>query len=66
MTVARSTPVRRSRTPIMRILGEWVFVCFLFAGYYKADPRLGFIQTHIDITLLFLHVLTRQSGGSHD
>lgn len=54
MIVARSTPVRRSRTPIMRILGEWVFVCFLFAGYYKADPRLGFIQTHIDITLLFL------------
>lgn len=38
----------------MRILGEWAFALFLFAGYYKVDPRLGFIQTHIDITLLFL------------
>lgn len=38
----------------MRILEEWTFALFLFAGYYKADPRLGFIQTHIDITLLFL------------
>lgn len=54
MKATRSTPVRRSRTPIMRILGEWAFALFLFAGYYKADPRLGFIQTHIDITLLFL------------
>ena len=33
---------------------EWLFALFLFAGYYKADPRLAFIQTHIDLTLLFL------------
>ena len=32
----------------------WLFTLFLFAGYYKADPRLGFIQHHMDITLLFL------------
>mgnify|MGYP005842706913 CR=1 FL=1 len=64
MTVARSTPVRRSRTPIMRILGEWAFALFLFAGYYKADPRLGFIQTHIDITLLFL-ILSVQAFFLH-
>jgi len=35
-------------------VGEWFFALFLFAGYYKADPRLAFIQTHIDLTLLFL------------
>lgn len=38
----------------MRSIGEWFFALFLFSGYYKADPRLAFIQTHIDITLLFL------------
>jgi len=35
------------------VLTEWLFALFLFAGYYKADPRLSFIQTYIDITLLF-------------
>jgi O-antigen ligase len=39
---------------LARGIGEWFFALFLFAGYYKADPRLAFIQTHIDITLLFL------------
>lgn len=35
-------------------IGEWLFALFLFAGYYKADPRLDFIQMHIDLTVLFL------------
>lgn len=35
-------------------VGEWLFAMFVFAGYYKADPRLEVIQSHIDITLLFL------------
>jgi O-antigen ligase len=42
------------RAILARGIGEWFFALFLFAGYYKADPRLAFIQTHIDITLLFL------------
>jgi O-antigen ligase len=37
-----------------KMLGAWVFGLFLFAGYYKADPRLSFIQSEIDITLLLL------------
>jgi len=32
----------------------WFFALFLLAGYYKSDPRLSFIQTNVDITLLFL------------
>ncbi len=35
-------------------IGEWLFALFLFAGYYKADPRFDFIQAHIDLTVLFL------------
>lgn len=35
-------------------LGEWFFAFFLFAGYYKADPRIAFIQSRIDITVFFL------------
>ena len=45
---------RGSRTSLISNVGEWFFVLFLFAGYYKADPRLAFVQRHIDITLLFL------------
>lgn len=45
---------RGVRTPLAKSIGEWLFALFLFAGYYKADPRLAFIQLHIDITLLFL------------
>lgn len=45
---------RGSITSIISNVGEWFFVLFLFAGYYKADPRLAFVQRHIDITLLFL------------
>jgi len=43
-----------ARAPIPKGLGEWFFALFLFAGYYKADPRFAFIQTYIDLTLLFL------------
>ncbi|MEM1589752.1 MAG: O-antigen ligase family protein [Thermoproteota archaeon] len=35
-------------------IGIWLFVLFLFAGAYKADPRVAFIQERIDITLLFM------------
>jgi len=52
--VARSAFIGRSRTSLINNVGEWFFVLFLFAGYYKADPRLAFVQRHIDITLLFL------------
>ncbi len=45
---------RNERSPILRGVGEWLFALFLFAGYYKADPRLAFLQTYIDLTLLFL------------
>jgi len=46
--------VRGTRRRIVRGAGEWFFALFLFAGYYKADPRLAFIQSRIDITVLFL------------
>jgi O-antigen ligase len=39
---------------LARVIGVWFFALFLFAGYYKADPRLAFIQRHFDLTLLFL------------
>jgi O-antigen ligase len=45
---------RELQTPLFGAVGEWLFALFLFAGYYKADHRLAFIQSHIDITLLFL------------
>ncbi len=45
---------QNKRTPIIKGIGAWSFALFLFAGYYKADPRLAFIQSRIDITLLFL------------
>lgn len=35
-------------------MGEWFFALFLFAGNYKADPRLAIIQKHIDLTVLLL------------
>lgn len=42
------------RAPSLSIMGEWIFALFLVSEYFKADPRLGFIQTRIDITLLLL------------
>jgi len=30
-----------------------LFVLFLFAGYYKADPRFASVQARVDITVLF-------------
>jgi len=47
-------PKRSMRATLAMGVGEWFFALFLFAGYYKADPRLAFIQRHIDLTLLFL------------
>jgi len=32
---------------------EISFALFLFAGFFKADPRLEFIQERIDLTILF-------------
>lgn len=54
MIAARGARVRGVRGSLIESAGEWLFALFLFAGYCKADPRLAFIQTHIDITLLFL------------
>lgn len=54
MSIDQHKPVRKKRTIFIENAGEWLFALFLFAGYYKADPRFAFIQTHIDITLLFL------------
>lgn len=34
-------------------VGGWLFALFLFAGYFKADPRLKFIQERVDLTLFF-------------
>jgi len=52
---ARLAVLKRSlRTTLALGIGEWFFALFLFAGYYKADPRLSFIQRYIDLTLLFL------------
>lgn len=45
---------QNNRPPIIKGIGAWFFALFLFAGCYKADPRLAFIQSRIDITLLFL------------
>ncbi|HAF70295.1 TPA: hypothetical protein DCL37_02915 [Candidatus Acetothermia bacterium] len=53
LNAKRDTSVRGMRTSLVEKAGEWLFALFLFAGYYKADPRLAFIQTHIDITVLF-------------
>jgi len=49
-----SIPVNGLNRSLINITGEWLFTLFLFAAYFKADPRLSFVQTHIDITLLFL------------
>lgn len=54
MVTNRSTPILRLQGIFIDKAGEWFFALFLFGGYFKADPRLAFIQTHIDITLLFL------------
>lgn len=35
-------------------MGECFFALFIFAGQYKADPRLQFIQERVDLTLLFM------------
>ncbi len=52
-TTKRGTPAHGVQTSLLKGVGEWFFALFLFAGYYKADPRLAFIQTHIDVTVLF-------------
>jgi len=54
MSVHLDITKHNAQPPLTKGIGEWVFALFLFAGYYKADPRLSFIQTHIDLTLLFL------------
>ena len=54
MVAHSAIPKRSLRATLVKGIGEWFFALFLFAGYYKADPRLAFIQTHIDITILFL------------
>ncbi|MGB9862608.1 MAG: O-antigen ligase family protein [Candidatus Saccharicenans sp.] len=47
-------PLRAVRATVLGWMGEWFFALFLFAGFYKMDTRLGFIQNRVDITLLFL------------
>ena len=47
-------PKRSLRATLAKGIGGWFFALFLFAGYYKADPRLAFIQAHLDLTLLFM------------
>jgi len=54
MAICSSTPGRSQQIRRATGVGPWLFALFLFAGYYKADPRLGFIQHYVDITLLFL------------
>lgn len=49
----RITRSQRKPASFINGVGEWLFALFLFAGYYKADPRLVFIQAHVDITALF-------------
>jgi len=41
------------KTSLISNTGEVLFALFLSAAYLKADTRLAFVQTHIDITLLF-------------
>lgn len=53
LNAKHDTSVRGTRSSLVEKAGGWLFALFLFAGYYKADPRLAFIQTHIDITVLF-------------
>lgn len=48
------TRARDLQTFLTESAKVWFFVLFLFAGYYKMDPRVAFIQTYIDITLLSL------------
>ncbi len=40
-----------SKSSIISNLGVWSFALFLFSGYFKGDPRLAIVQTHIDITV---------------
>lgn len=54
MIAARNTRSHSTQASLAKSAGEWLFALFLFAGYYKADPRLAFIQAHVDITVLFL------------
>lgn len=54
MTADHDAPVRGVLASLISSAREWLFALFLFAGYYKADPGLAFIQEHIDITALFL------------
>lgn len=49
----RSASEWNLKASIIHNLGSWFFALFLLAGYFKADPRLAFIQNHIDVTLLF-------------
>lgn len=54
MIVSHNTPIHNLRMFRVNGIGEWFFAFFLFAGYFKMDPRFIFIQAYIDITLLFL------------
>lgn len=53
LSVVLSVPQCSSRAILVTGIGEWFFGLFLFAGYYKADPRLAFLQAHADLTLFF-------------
>lgn len=50
---AKAPSFRGVISPSDRV-GEWLFVLFLFAGYYKADSRLAWVQASVDLTALFL------------
>ncbi|MDI6698941.1 MAG: O-antigen ligase family protein [Candidatus Saccharicenans sp.] len=54
MRKGRELSVSRQPVSFIEKIAEWLFALFLFAGYYKADRRVAFIQNHIDITILFL------------
>lgn len=47
----------KNKTFYSQVIGEWLFALYLFAGNFKMDPRLSFIQNHIDITI-FLFILS--------
>ena len=54
MDINSDHPALESRTSPISNTGEVLFALFLSSAYFKADTRLAFVQTHIDITLLFL------------
>ena len=53
-TAMSSNPSRGLSASFIRNMGEWFLALFLLGGYFKADLRLAFIQSHIDMTMLFL------------